>query len=281
MRYNFTQRQTSQNHFEEQKWLLLYDEEPVTMEEAVSRCQNIHDMLIKPSLDKHGNGVKSLEVTDGITNHDGATIEQVFKKYKKNFQIQERLKQHERMSALNPSSVNTIRILSYRSDMEILIVYAVVRIGRKGQVIDNQSAGGMSANIGKDGKLEKYAYGGSVEDKITMTDSGVVLEGYEIPSYEKSIELVKEQHLNLPFQDLVGWDICIDDAGEPELLEWNTTPELSQSAVGPAFGEYTEEIVKDAMSRFNSRLGSTTYRMVEPVYFKDFINYYYHRLLKQ
>ena len=77
--------------------------EPVTMEEAVSRCQNIHNMLIKPSLDKHGNGVKSLEVTDGITNHDGATIEQVFKKYKKNFQIQERLKQHERMSALNPS----------------------------------------------------------------------------------------------------------------------------------------------------------------------------------
>ena len=56
---------------------------PVTKEEAVLRCQNIHNMIIKPSLDKHGKGVKSLEVTDGITNHDGATIEQVLISIKK------------------------------------------------------------------------------------------------------------------------------------------------------------------------------------------------------
>lgn len=221
--------------------------EPVTKEEAVRRCQNMHNMLIKPSLDKHGNGVKSLEVTNGITNHEGATIEQVFDRYKMNFQIQERLKQHTRMSALNPTSVNTIRILSYRSGMEVLIVYAVVRIGRKGQVIDNQSAGGMSANISKDGKLEKYAYGGSVEDKITRTDSGIELDGYEIPSYSKVLETVKRLHFQLPFFNLVGWDMAVDEAGDPVILEWNANTGLSQSAFGPGLGEYTERIIKEVM----------------------------------
>ena len=220
-----------------------WDGEPVTKEEAISRCQNIHNMLIKPTLGKHGNGVRSLEVTNGITNHDGATIEQVFDKYKKNFQIQERLRQHERMSALNPTSVNTIRILSYRSGMEVLIVYAVVRIGRKDQVIDNQSAGGMSANIDKNGKLEKYAYGGSVEDKITQTDSGVVLEGYEIPSYDKVLDTVKRLHFQMPFFDLVG---------DPVILEWNANTGLSQSAFGPGLGDYTERIISELWPRQNN-----------------------------
>lgn len=228
------------------------DGEPVTKEEAVRRCWNIHNMLIKPSLEKHGHGVKSLEVTDGVTNHDGVTIDQVFDKYKKNFQIQERLKQHERMSALNPTSVNTIRILSYRSDMEVLIVYAVVRIGRKGQVIDNQSAGGMSANISKDGKLGKYAYGGSAEDNITQTDSGVTLEGYEIPSYEKVLETVKRLHFQMPFFNLVGWDMAVDEEGDPVILEWNANTGLSQSAFGPGLGDYTERIIKELWPRPNN-----------------------------
>jgi len=228
------------------------DGEPVSKDEAIRRCQNIHHMLIKPSLDKHGNGVRSLEVTDGVTNHGGATIGQVFEKYNKNFQIQERLKQHERMEALNPTSVNTIRILSYRSDMEVLIVYAVVRIGRQGQVIDNQSAGGMSANIGKDGKLGKYAYGGSSEDNITKTDSGVTLEGYEIPSYNMVLETVKRMHLQMPFFDLVGWDMAVDDVGDPVIIEWNANTGLSQSAFGPGLGDYTERIIKELWPRQNN-----------------------------
>ena len=228
------------------------DGEPISREEAILRCQNIHNMLIKPSLDKHGNGVKSLEVTDGITNHGRATIEQVFDNYKKNFQIQERVKQHKRMSALNPTSVNTIRVLSYRSGMEVLIVYAVVRIGRKGQVIDNQSAGGMSANIGKDGRLGKYAYGGSNEDNIIKTDSGVLIEGYEIPFYDKVMDTVKSLHFQLPFFDLVGWDMAVDEHGDPIILEWNANTGLSQSAFGPGLGEYTERIINELWPRQNN-----------------------------
>ena len=252
----------------------------VSLEGAVEKCANVGDVIVKPTLTSHGNGVKKLHVENGIVDAKGTKLKDLLVDYGKNFLIQDLVKQHPAMNALNPDSINTIRIVTYRKGMEVLVLYAAIRIGRKGQAIDNESAGGISTKINLDGTLCRFAYGAPGQDKIELTDTGVKLEGYQVPSFEKALAMVKEQHLNLPFQDLVGWDISIDDAGEPVMLEWNTTPELSQSAVGPAFGDYTEMVVKDAMSRPNSRRGDPTYRMLEPVYSKTAIKYYLHRLLK-
>lgn len=251
---------------------------PVSLEGAVEKCANIGDVIVKPTLTSHGNGVKKLHIENGIVDDKGTKLKDLLLDYGKNFLIQDLVKQHPAMNALNPDSINTIRIVTYRKGMEVIMLYAAIRIGRKGQAIDNESAGGISTKINMDGTLCKYAFGAPGQDKIELTDSGIKLEGYQVPSFDKALDIVKEQHLNLPFQDLVGWDICIDDKGEPVMLEWNTTPELSQSAVGPAFGDYTEMVVKDAMSRPNSRVGDPTYRMLEPVYTKTAIKYYLHRL---
>ena len=227
------------------------DGEPVSKEEAVRRCQNLQNMLIKPSLELQGSGVAALEVKDGITSIGGKTIEQVFDQYDRNYLIQERVKQHERMSALNPTSVNTLRVLTYRSEMEILVMYTVVRIGKAGSVIDNQSAGGISTSVDEQGRLGKIAYGGFSTDNILETDTGIKLEGYQVPSYDKVIETVKRLHYNLPFFDLVGWDMAVDEAGDPVLIEWNANTGLSQSAYGPGFGKYTERVFKELWPRPN------------------------------
>jgi len=250
----------------------------VSLDEAVSKCGNVGDVIVKPTLSSHGSGVKKLHIQNGIVDDKGTKLKDLLVKYGKNFLIQDLVKQHQAMSVLNPDSINTIRIVTYRKGMEVIVLYAAIRIGRKGQAIDNESAGGISTKINLDGTLCKWAYGAPGQDKIELTDSGIKLEGYQVPSFEKAIDMVKEQHLNLPFQDLVGWDICIDEEGEPVMLEWNTTPELSQSAVGPAFGDYTEMVVRDAMSRPNSRVGDPTYRMLEPINIKTIIRYYQHKL---
>jgi hypothetical protein len=226
---------------------------PVSEAEALSYCQNIDDVVIKPSMSFSGQGVQSLSVKDGKTNIDNLTIDQLFKKYDKNWLIQKKVKQHASMSALNPTSVNTMRILSYRSGMEVLIIYTVVRIGRKGQVIDNQCAGGISTTVTKDGKLGKYAFGGYSTDNVEKTDSGVVLDGYQLPSYDKAIAFVKELHGYLPFFNLVGWDVAIQENGEPILIEWNTKPGLSQSAFCSGMGENTERIIRELWPRKNTR----------------------------
>lgn len=229
-----------------------YEGRPVSEEEAVALCRDMEHMIIKPSKKSKGMGIRLLTVKEGVTNIDGMTVEKLFKKYSPNFLIQKVVKQHKDMAALNPSSVNTIRILSYRSGMEILIIYSVVRIGRSGSEIDNQCAGGISTTISKEGKLGKEAFGGYSEDNIVKTDTGIVLDGYQLPSYDKAIEMVKRMHLRLPFFDLVGWDVAIEEDGSPVLIEFNTDPGLSQSAFGSGMGEHTERIIRELWKKPNS-----------------------------
>lgn len=225
----------------------------VSEDEAIRHCRNLTNVLIKPSLGTHGDGARRLCVNDGITNIGGKSIEKVFRDYGDNFCVQEFIRQHEKMKALNPTSVNTVRVLTYRSGMEVIVLYTVIRIGRKDKEIDNESAGGISTVINRNGKLGKYAYGDPGVDKVEYTDTGIRLEGYEIPSYEKVVDTVKRLHFNLPFFNLIGWDVAIGEDSEPILVEWNVCTELSQSANGPAFGEYTERIIKELMQKPNDQ----------------------------
>lgn len=229
-----------------------YEGRPISEEEAISLCQNMNKVIIKPSRLSEGKGVQLFSVKDGVTDLNGETISQLFKEYKKDFLIQEWVKQHEGMAALNPTSVNTIRILSYRSGMEVLIIYSVVRIGRSGSVVDNQCAGGISTTIDEEGKLGGEAFGGFSKDNIHATDTGIVLKGYKLPSYNKAIEFVKRLHLKLPYFNLVGWDVAIQRDGEPVLIEFNTNPGLSQSAFKSGMGKYTERIIRELWPRPNT-----------------------------
>ena len=228
------------------------DGKAVTRQEAFEACRDLGDVILKPSLSSRGNGVRILHIENGMTNVNNKSLDDVFDEYISDYQIQELVRQHKDMSKLNPSSINTIRVLTYRMEMDIVILYSVIRIGRKGKDIDNESAGGISTIINKDGTLGRYAYGSPGFDKIEYTDVGVKLDGYKVPSYEKTLEKVKEYHLQLPFFKLMAWDIAIDEDGEPTLIEFNMTPDLSQSAYGPAFGDYTDIILKEAMSRNNT-----------------------------
>ncbi len=229
-----------------------FEGKPVSGEEAVALCQNLEEVIIKPSMTMQGDGVRLLTVKNGISNVDGLTIDQLFKKYKHNFLIQERVKQHKDIAALNPTSVNTMRILTYRSGMEVLVVYSVIRIGRSGQVIDNQCAGGISTMITEDGKLGKAAFGGFSEDDVRVTDTGIILDGYQLPSYDKAIEFVKRLHMKLPYFNIIGWDVSIEENGEPILIEYNTNPGLSQSAFCSGMGENTERIIRELWPRRNT-----------------------------
>ena len=226
---------------------------PVTREDAILLCNNLGRVIIKPSLKSQGRDIRIVEIKNGVSDYRNLTVEQLFDLYDKNFCLQEVIKQHEKMAKLNDSSVNTIRILTYRSEMEILVLYTAIRIGRSGESIDNESSGGISANIYSDGKIAKYAISKPEDGQLETTDNGTVLEGYEVPSYDKAVKLVQEQHFQLPFFDIVAWDIAIREDGEPVIIEWNVFPGLSQSACGPALGQYTERIITELKEKGKKR----------------------------
>ena len=219
------------------------DKQPISQLEAIERCQNLDSAVSKPTQEgMWGKGVNVFSSNDGVTDK-GVRIEDLFSLYGMNFIIQERVMQHEEMNRLNPTSLNTLRILSYRLGQEVYILYVVVRIGRKGKNVDNETAGGINADIDlSSGTILNCAFGTPSEKRIFKTDVGTTLKGFHIPGYDKLISSVKDLHLRLPYFNLVGWDFGIDKLENPILIEWNRCPDLSQTAHGPAFGDMTEEI---------------------------------------
>lgn len=230
------------------------DKNPITKEEAISRCSNLQEVIIKPTLFGHwGKGVKLFHVEKGFIPELNMSIDDLFLKYNKSFIIQSKLEQHPDLARLNPTSVNTIRVMSYRKDNEVIILYAVIRIGRKGKIVDNETAGGIKADIDLlTGRIKGPAFGSPKEKNMPQTDSGVVLDNYLIPSFPQVLDFVKDLHLRLPYFRLIGWDISVDKNGNPVMIEWNRSAELSQVAHGPAFGDYTEEILAETLREENT-----------------------------
>lgn len=230
---------------------------PISEDEALEICRNVKDAIIKPSMiGKWGTGVRLFSSEEGMIGVD-QSLKTLFSEYKDDFIIQRKVVQHHRMALLNPTSLNTLRVLSYHRGDEVFIQYVVARIGRKGKLVDNETAGGINADVDlARGCIRECAYGKPSEKKIFTTDVGTVLAGYAIPAFEELIATVKSLHRRLPYFNLIGWDFAIDEMGHPVLIEWNRCPDLSQTAHGPAFGDMTEEIVRFALTQpdtFNAK----------------------------
>ena len=232
------------------------DKKPISKNEAISRCSNLKEAVIKPTvLGTWGQGVKLFHADNGFVTEMNMSVDDLFTRYKRSFIIQSKLEQHPDLARLNPTSVNTIRVLSYRKENEVIILYAVIRIGRMGKVVDNETAGGIKADINlQTGRIKGPAFGSPTEKNMPQTDSGAELDNYLIPSFPQVLDFVKDLHMRLPYFRLIGWDVSVDTDGNPVMIEWNKSAELSQVAHGPAFGDYTEEILTSAMKQKNTIL---------------------------
>jgi hypothetical protein len=205
--------------------------------------------------------VKLFHTDNGFIPEMNMSVKDLFSHYKNSFIIQSKLVQHPDLARLNPTSVNTIRVMSYRRENEVIILYAVIRIGRMGKVVDNETSGGIKADIDlQTGRIKGSAFGSPTEPNMPQTDSGATLDNYQIPSFPQILDFVKSLHLRLPYFKLVGWDISVDTNGAPVMIEWNRSAELSQVAHGPAFGEYTEEILAKALHEKNTRFNQLSGR---------------------
>ena len=137
--------------------------------------------------------------------------------------LQKRLTQHPKMSELHPHSINTIRLNSFNNNGKVEILCASLRMGTKGKNVDNWASGGIVIGIDlATGKLVgegvfKYGYGGRVQEH---PDTGIKLEGFEIPFFSEAVKLTCELHSYLYGIHSVGWDIAITPEG-PVIIEGN------------------------------------------------------------
>lgn len=107
--------------------------------------------------------------------------------YGSDFILQEALEQSPYMSNFNRTSVNTIRIATYRSvkDESVNVTACVIRIGKMGEIVDNGHSGGNFVGINPNsGELSSYAcdqYGhrSDVWNGINFKDNHFVIPNWE------------------------------------------------------------------------------------------------------
>ena len=219
------------------------DEEVVPKSVAVDYAtQEVSDCIIKPTVNTcNGVGISMLCNKSGRRE-----VEVQIEEYGKNFIVQRKVKQHSQMSRLNESSLNTLRVHTYR-DLNKKIHYlknkTFLRFGGEGTVRDNVSSGGGCCAVYDDGSVSDHVCHFKQMKIDSLTSKGI--SNFKIPNYDKVIDLVEKSHIRLPYFDLIGWDIAIDNDGLPLFVEFNIEPdvEIPQMLSGVFFGEFFDEVI--------------------------------------
>lgn len=207
------------------KILYLYNQDKES--ESISNEDNLRhflledkDAFVKPSDGQLGIGIFSLKVENQVIykNDEEITLDQLCEILSTgNYLIQERVYQHQMLSELCPYTLNTIRLQTVMTNEgNVLPFGAGLRIGRKGNVVDNWAKGGVFVGIDMDkGELFKYGFlkpqfGTKIDYHV---DTQVVFEGVKIPYFKEAVEGACALHQQLYRMHSIGWDIAITEHG--------------------------------------------------------------------
>lgn len=230
---------------------ILLDEnyQLITKEQALEIICKEKEAVCKPSLETgSGRGVMFWETESERMQIEGFLND----KENKDYIIQKTIIQHPDLDKVHKGSVNTLRIVSLLMPEGVYILSSNLRMGVDDSRIDNVSAGGISCGINVDGRLKKYASYAYSGDRLERHPQGLLFEGFEIPSYQMAVELVKNSAPMIPHFRLVSWDIAIDKSGMPVLIEANMRKgmiNLNQFNNGPLFGDLTDRVLDEVFEK--------------------------------
>ena len=142
--------------------------------------------------------------------------------------VEEIVKQHKDLAAVNESTLNTVRINTLHcADDTVKITLTVARFGRSGNVVDNFHGGGVGAIVDIDtGIITTEAINRVHIRKPIHPDSKIPLLGFKYPEWEKVKAAVCEAATMVPGMRHVGWDVSVTEDGNVEFIEGNCRPNV-------------------------------------------------------
>ena len=142
------------------------------------------------------------------------------------------------VSELNPDTVNTIRVVASRDNLNKISIFSTtLRVGRKGSFVDNAARGGLIVPINvKDGSMGENGlrmYDTNVYQ--FHPDTNICFAGRRINEWESVIALVNKTLNVLPVFHSLGFDIAISEDG-PIIIEINTGAGMFLAQAGRPYG---------------------------------------------
>lgn len=204
-----------------------------TDEEIRSFLSRNEVAIAKPTDGARGKGVTKLDcvsaLQEGHAFYDRARAQ--------NLILEEFVRQHHDLNAINPSSLNTLRIATLRDREGVVhVIGASLRAGGAGSVVDNLHAGGVQYPVDVETGIiirGGMTYDGK-SDIIFHPSTHMKMIGFQIPNWEQVIAGVQESAAIPPHLRYIGWDVAITEDGF-EFIEANIgqgTNGMQQDGVG-------------------------------------------------
>jgi len=141
--------------------------------------------------------------------------------------VQEHLHNHPVFDELAPYATNTLRVQTMLGDDgEVHLLGAVLRLSRRGNVVDNFSQGGVAVKV--DTMTGRTGTGVTKKDPRRIhahPDSGVEFADRQIPFWDDVVSLVSRGGRCLTGLRAIGWDIAVTPTG-PVVVEANNNWDL-------------------------------------------------------
>lgn len=215
---------------------------------------NSMDCLAKPIKGSLGMGIVLINKDD---NND---LEELYKRFCENdYVIEERLNGCKEMQEFHPQSLNTLRVFTVTNNGRSGLVSAMMRVGVGDSIIDNASAGGIVACV----DIETGVVCGDGADKLGNTyvvhpESGKAFKGFVIPHWTDVVDTCKKMSSVVHELVFAGWDICVLQNGTVELVEVNSTSNMSglQTASGKGIKPRLRDVGKEVLGYDPVKLAS-------------------------
>lgn len=204
--------------------------------EAFESFVKKHSSFIsKPNTGQQGNGIK-------IINTEDLDIRALHESLKgEGLIIEELVVQHEELAKVNASTLNTIRVETFRcADGSIKPIAANIRFGREGSIVDNFHSNGIGGQLDiESGKICSLMIDQKHNLMSKHPDSGITLLGLACPMWDKVIDVACRAAEIMPKCRNIGWDLAVRSDGQVEIIEGNAKPGFGIMQATDQRGKYS------------------------------------------
>ena len=213
-----------------------------SIDEIKEFIEKYGSVIVKPEGGACGHGVHK------VSWDQPSQVEELLREIKKghNYMIEQIIVQNKGMSALNPDSVNTIRVETIIDQNGVPhINNMLAMLGTTSAIINNAHAGGIMCHIDQEtGIIDSKGVNPEGKRIMIHPASKNVLLVYKLPNWDGIAEYAKQLALVVPEARYIGWDIVILEDGY-DVIEGNVHPGVCTQACD---GKGRWEFIKSKLS---------------------------------